>query len=95
VAIDDMMNEASEKLGQGHYEDGKKVLDQCTRMYPDSCRCPMAWRKATESRRERATGVMWKRVADCSSAEIANGTTPSEFNPRNKGPMRSRPIGMP
>ncbi|MFT3841136.1 MAG: hypothetical protein QM723_29360 [Myxococcaceae bacterium] len=97
VAIDDLVNSASEKLNQGHYEEGKKLLDQCTRQYLDSCRCPMAWRKATEARHERASGVMWKRVTECSSADIANGTTPSAYNPKSgsASPMHGKPIGMP
>jgi hypothetical protein len=97
VAIDDFVNQAAEKLNEGHYEEGKKLLDTCTRQYQDSCRCPMAWRKATEARHERATGVMWKRVADCSTPEIANGTTPSAYNPHggNMGPVHPKAIGLP
>jgi len=71
--IDEMVTTASHKLAEGHYEEGKKILDTCTKKYLRSCRCPTAWRKATQDRREKAQGVMWKRVSECMNVDAANG----------------------
>ncbi len=95
-ASEDVVAKASDRLADGHFAEATRLLEECAKKNARSCRCPMAWWRATQTRGVHATGFMARRVDACLPPEAKTGTVSPEM--RRQGvtlPMLPNGSSMP